>query len=92
MRRLIGRRFRQNIPFEQIERAFLLGCARKYVALLNGQISGPIVSLNYFSGLIEEVARLETSPDYWRYLKQRVDRLEQQWASKGTARVGTQIT
>jgi len=70
----------------------LLGCARKYVALLNGQISGPIVSLKYFSGLIEEVAQLETSPDYWRYLKQRVDRLEQQWASKSTARVGMQTT
>jgi hypothetical protein len=83
--RLAGAWFRQKIPFDQIERAFLLGCARKYIALLNGQISGPIVSLNYFSGLIEEVARLETSPNYWQYLKQRVDRLEQQLAAKGTA-------
>jgi len=89
---LVGAWFRQNIPFEQIERAFLLGCARKYVALVNGQISGPIGSLHYFSRLVEEVARLETSPDYWRYLKQRVDRFEQQWRSKASAKVGTETT
>ncbi len=90
--KLIGAWFRQKIPFDQIERAFLLGCARKYIALLNGQISGPIVSLNYFSGLIDEVAHLETSLEYWRYLKQRVDRLEQQWANKDGVRIDTQIT
>jgi hypothetical protein len=90
--KLIGGWFRQKIPFDQIERAFLLGCARKSIAMLNGQVSGSIVSLNYFSGLIEEVAHLETSPNYWIYLKQRVDRLEQRWASKSAAGVGTQAT
>jgi len=40
--------FFDHVPIEQIERAFLLGCTRKYVSWLNGQISGPIVSLGYF--------------------------------------------
>ena len=40
----------------QIERAIWLGCARKYVALLNGQTPMLITSLHYFTGLVDEVA------------------------------------
>ena len=37
--------FRQRVGLDQIETALLLGCARKYVAMLNGEISGFITSL-----------------------------------------------
>jgi hypothetical protein len=47
--------FQQRVSLEQIETALLLGCARKYVAMLNGKISGPITSLGYFQAVVDEV-------------------------------------
>jgi hypothetical protein len=49
--------FADKLPLEQVERAILLGCARKYLALLNGQGNGPITSLLYFRGPIDEVGQ-----------------------------------
>lgn len=71
--------FAERIPLEHIERAILLACTRKCVALLNGQVSGPITSLHYFRGPIDEVGRLEVGSEYWRYLKFRLKPLEVQW-------------
>ena len=39
--------YRRHVPLEQIERAYLLGCARKYVALLNRPGAALISSLHY---------------------------------------------
>ena len=47
----------RGVPLEQLRRAIWLGCARKYVAMLNGQTRQPITSLAYFASLIDEVAR-----------------------------------
>jgi hypothetical protein len=71
--------FRQQVRLEQIETALLLGCARKYVAMLNGKVSGPITSLAYFQAVVDEVGKLQMSADYIKYLRQRVARLEEQW-------------
>jgi hypothetical protein len=79
--------FRQRIGLDQIETALLLGCARKYVAMLNGKISGPITSLSYFQGVGEEVGKLQMSGDYTKYLRQRVARLEEQWLGQNAARL-----
>jgi len=64
---------------------FLLGCARKYVAMLNGQASGSVTSLKYFCSVIDEVGQLQISADYWKYLQIRANRLEQQWIEKMVA-------
>jgi hypothetical protein len=37
------------------------------------------MSFSYFENVIEEVRELKMSPEYWRHLQRRVDRLEQQW-------------
>jgi len=78
--------FRQQVRLEQIETALLLGCARKYVAMLNGKISGPITSLAYFQAVVDEVGKLQMSADYVKYLRQRVARLEEQWLGQNPAR------
>jgi hypothetical protein len=70
----------RGVPVERIERAIHLGCLRKYAALLNHQGGTPITSLHYFAPLFEEVARLETSEDYWRYVAVKVEKLERQWS------------
>ncbi len=67
--------YQRHVPLERIERAYLLGCARKYVALLNHPDAPLISSLHYFSALLGEVERLKVSPDYWSYLSHKLDRL-----------------
>jgi hypothetical protein len=76
--------FFDHVPIEQIERAFLLGCTRKYVSWLNGQISSPIVSLGYFRSIVDEVAQMETSADYWRYISESLDKYERAWLAQST--------
>jgi hypothetical protein len=75
------------VRLEQIETALLLGGARKYVAMLNGKISGPITTLAYFQAVVDEVQKLQMSADYIKYLRQRVARLEEQWLGQNPARV-----
>jgi len=82
--------FRQQVRLEQIETALLLGCARKYVAMLNGKVSGSITSLAYFQAVVDEVGKLQMSADYIKYLRQRVARLEEQWMGQRLAHVRPQ--
>lgn len=83
--RLAAALFERRIPIEDVEHAVLLGCARKYVALINHQSRDSIVAFSYFQNVIEEVRELKMSAEYWRHLQTRVDVLEQQWAEMKTA-------
>jgi hypothetical protein len=56
-----------------------LACARRFVTLLNRDGQEAIASLQYFQNAIDEAGRLQMPEDYWRYLRLRVDRFEQQW-------------
>jgi len=47
--------FSDHFSIEDIEHAFLLGCTRKYVSWLNGQIGGPVASFGYFRSIADEV-------------------------------------
>lgn len=78
--------FSHHVPMEHIERAFLLGCTRKYVSWLNGQISEPIVSLGYFRSIVEEVDQMDTTPDYWRYISESLDKYERAWLTQSADR------
>jgi hypothetical protein len=72
--------FREQVELLDIERGILLGCARRYVALLNGTAAGRISGLRYFSSAIEEVRALQISDGYWGHLAARVGKFEQQLA------------
>src|SRR2546425_1209782 len=65
-RRLALELCQKGVSLENVERAILLGCNRKCMALLNGQITGPIASLHYFRGIVQEVEQLQMTADYWR--------------------------
>ena len=69
----------RNVSFDQIQRAYLLGCARKYVALLNHPSAPLISSLRYFANLLGEASQPSVSPSYWQYLATQVDQLERRW-------------
>lgn len=73
--------YRRGITLVHLQRAIWLGCARKYVALLNGRDKAPmfINSLNYFSGLVEEANETSVGEDYWRHLQSKVAQLERMW-------------
>jgi hypothetical protein len=67
---------RRGIPVETVERAILLGVARKYTTCLNHGVGAPITSLEYFAGVLAEIRHLPATPDYWTYLERKVQALQ----------------
>ena len=70
---------RNGVTLEQLRRAIWLGCARKYVAMLNGQSRLPITSLAYFASLIEEVSQQQIPVSYWDHVRRRMEEMEKRW-------------
>jgi Helix-turn-helix domain len=83
--RLAASLFDRHIPIEDVEHAVLLGCARKYVTLINRRRGELIASFSYFANVIEEVRELKMPAEYWHHIQMRVARLEQQWTQMTTA-------
>ena len=77
---------RRGVSMEQIKRATLLGCARKYVAMLNAGTRTPITSLQYFADIVEEVRESAIPESYWEPLRSKMARMEQQWQRGSQAR------
>jgi hypothetical protein len=69
---------RMGIPILDVERAILLGCLRKYAAVVNNGGGTPITSLHYFRNLLNEAGK-NISPDYWSYVAHKIARFEQHW-------------
>jgi hypothetical protein len=74
--------YRAGVPLDQVQRAILMGCARKYVALFNNAGGSRITSLQYFAGIVQEIATLDMPLDYWRYLATRMRKMESQWRAQ----------
>ena len=70
---------RHEVSLEQVRWAICLGCARKYVAMLNGQTRQPITSLAYFASLIEEVRQPQIPASYWEHVRRSMEELEKRW-------------
>jgi hypothetical protein len=80
---LARRWFNAAVPLERIGQAILLGCARKYVAWRNNPaVQGPISALRYFEPILEEIEKQKLDPDYWEYLRFRIQRQEKLWIEK----------
>ncbi len=73
---------RTGVPITDVERAVLLGCLRKYAALLNNGGGAPITSLHYFRSLPNEAGQ-NISPDYWKYVVRKIQAFEQRWPGFG---------
>src|SRR5215471_20947642 len=70
----------RGVSLEQLRRAIWLGCARKYIAMLNGQTRLPITSLAYFASLIEEVSQQQIPVSYWDHVRRRMEEMEKRWS------------
>jgi len=69
---LAGTLYDRGVPLESVENAFLLAAARRLIR----PVALPTVrSLHYFLPVIEEVQSLEVSPEYFRYLRSKIQRL-----------------
>jgi hypothetical protein len=77
---------RRGVPLEKVTRAILLGCARKYVAMINAGVGTAITSLQYFADIVEEVNESEIPESYWEPLRAKVVRMEQQWQNANPSR------
>ena len=78
---------RMGIPILDVERAILLGCLRKYAAVINNGGGAPITSLHYFRNLLNEAGK-NISPDYWSYVAYKITRFEQHWNGFGNHPAG----
>lgn len=82
----LAQRWQQRgITLATVERAILLGTARKYTAWLNHGAGAPITSLEYFAGILREVQHATTSSDYWEYLARKVQKLEAEFRRRPQA-------
>ena len=83
--RLAANLYRRGVTLNQLERAIWLGCARKYIALLNNQSPMLITSLHYFTGLVEEVSATSVADSYWLHVQRKVEQLERRWIANRSA-------
>ena len=81
-RKVASELFGKGVALEQIEKALLLGVARKYIAALNWTAPTPIYSLSYFVVLLDEVAQTEVADSYWEYLRCRVKDFNDAWQDR----------
>jgi hypothetical protein len=71
--------YERGIPLNLVEQAILFACTRKYVSWRNGQSKTPINSLRYFESTLEEIQRQKIDPEYWGYIRLRMERVEKLW-------------
>jgi hypothetical protein len=67
----------RGVPLTVIENALVLAAARRLIRPANAPPLGTIRSLAYFVPVIEEVLNLHVNPDYFRYLRHKIERLTQ---------------
>ncbi len=71
--------YKRGVSLINVQRAILLGAVRKYAAIVQNGGGTPISGLHYFSSLFEEVQQ-QISPQYWKYVAEKVKAFEQTWA------------
>jgi hypothetical protein len=62
----------RGVTLEAVENALTLAAARRLARPADAPPLGIIRSLAYFSPVIEEVLRLQVSPEYFRHLRNRL--------------------
>jgi len=73
-RMLAAQLYQRGISVTVIENAMVLAAARRLMRPVAAPPLCTIRSLAYFLPVIEEVLELRVSPDYFRYVRQRLER------------------
>jgi hypothetical protein len=72
---LAGQLCQRGVSVSVIENAFVLAATRRLMRSADASPLGTIRSLAYFLPVIEEVLGMRVSPDYFRYLRQKLERI-----------------
>jgi hypothetical protein len=67
----------RGVPLVVVENALVLAAARRLIRPADSPPLNTIRSLAYFLPVIEEVLNLRASPDYFRYLRHKMERRAQ---------------
>ena len=76
-RMLAAQLYQRGVPASVIENAFVLAAARRLMRPVDAPPLGTIRSLAYFLPVIEEVLDMRVSPDYFQYLRHKLERILQ---------------
>ena len=74
-RMLAAQLYQRGVSVSVIENAFVLAATRRLVRSADAPVLGTIRSLAYFLPVIEEVRGLHVSPDYFQYLRHKLERI-----------------
>jgi hypothetical protein len=77
--------YHRGITLDIVRHAIGLGCARRYVAMLNGQTTAPVTSLGYFVFIADEITQQHVPDGYWEHIHRRTAQLERQWLRRRAA-------
>ncbi len=66
--------YERGVPLTAVEHAFILAAARRMLRPSDAPRLGTIRSLHYFVPVIDEVLELPVGPDYYRYLRGKIER------------------
>ena len=73
-RTLAAQLYQRGVAVSVIENAFVLAAVRRQMRPADAAPLGTIRSLAYFLPVIEEVLELRVSPDYFQYLRYKLQR------------------
>jgi len=71
---LAAQLYQRGVAVSIVENAFVLAAARRLIRPNDALPLGTIRSLAYFMPVIEEVLGMHVSPDYFRYLRHKLER------------------
>src|SRR6266849_10860522 len=74
-RMLAAQLYQRGVAVRVIENALLLAAARRLMRPADAPPLGTIRSLAYFLPVIEEVLALRVSPDYFQYVRRKLERI-----------------
>jgi hypothetical protein len=72
---LAAQLYQRAVPVRVIENAFVLAAVRRLMRPADAPPLGTIRSLAYFLPVIEEVLGMHVSPDYFQYLRHKIERV-----------------
>lgn len=75
-RMLAAQLYQRGVPASVIENAFVLAATRRLIRPADAPPLGTIRSLAYFLPVIEEVLGSRVSPDYFHYLRHKLERVK----------------
>jgi hypothetical protein len=74
-RTLATQLYQRGVSLSVVENALMLAATRRLIRRIDAPPLGTVRSLAYFLPVIEEVLELRVSPDYFEYLRHKLQRI-----------------